>query len=177
MRHARPLLTGIAIGCACASGCRPVAALGRTGALRSDMARWANDAAVGAVVGDGEGTSIPVVATTTGRDLEADVSLEFRGDHIEYSLRLRNPHSALVTAAWVTATGAADRPESPVIVLFTGSRYRERFLEVRGTGRVPASMRAASLAEDLRARPASFVVTLRGADFEEIWSGRLGERR
>jgi hypothetical protein len=92
-------------------------------------------------------------------------------------MRLRNPRSALVTAAYVSAEGTGERQESPIIVLFSDGRYRERFLELRGTGSVPASMRATSLAGALQERPGAFIVTLRGADFEEIWVGRLAQGR
>jgi hypothetical protein len=171
-------MTSLVIGCACASGCRPVALQSRPGELRVAAGQWSQDGSSNSLDAESE-ASLGGTGGSTAPDsgLQVDVSLELRDGHIEYRMRLRNPRSALVTAAYVSAEGTGERQESPIIVLFSDGRYRERFLELRGTGSVPASMRATSLAGALQERPGAFIVTLRGADFEEIWVGRLAQGR
>ncbi|MGQ0649909.1 MAG: hypothetical protein ACT4P7_20350 [Gemmatimonadaceae bacterium] len=179
MRHARSLISGLAIGCACAAGCQPLTPPALTSELRvvaGSRESSAPASAFHAEVWEFGLTSAP------GRrppfnSLQARVTLELRGDRFEYHIRLRNPDAELITGAFLTTVGAGGRAESPVVVLFTDGGLRDRFIELRGTASVVASTRASVLVEELQSRPVGFAITLRGADERAVWSGRLLEGR
>jgi hypothetical protein len=108
--------------------------------------------------------------------LTARVTLELKGDALEYRMQLRNPGAELVTEAMVTMQGERGSPASTVVQLFSDAGFRSSMLELRGMATVRASMKAAMIAEELQGAPQRFTVVLRGADPQDVWSGpvRIG---
>ncbi|MBC7895863.1 MAG: hypothetical protein H7066_10635 [Cytophagaceae bacterium] len=105
--------------------------------------------------------------------LWARVTLELKGDALEYRMQLRNPGAELVTEALVTMQGDGGAPSSAVVHLFSDAGFRSSMLELRGMATVRASMRAATIAEELQGAPQRFTVVLKGSGPEDFWSGPL----
>jgi hypothetical protein len=114
----------------------------------------------------------------TGSDVQASplkarVTLELKGDALEYRMQLRNPGAELVTEAMVTMQGDSGAPASTVVQLFSDAGFRSSMLELRGMASVRASMKAATIAEELQGAPQRFTVVLKGSDPQDVWSGPL----
>ena len=116
----------------------------------------------------------PAVADTSpDPGVRARVTLLLTQDGMEYHMRLENPGSRLVTGAWLVVRSGDDASAVPLVHLFSDGRYRDRFIEVRGTVAVPAALRSGVLAEEIQGNPAGFAVVLQGQGARERWSGPL----
>lgn len=105
--------------------------------------------------------------------LRARVTLELKGEALEYRMQLRNPGAELVTEAVVTMRGEGDAPATTVVQLFADAGFRSSILELRGMATVRASMKAPVVAEELSSAPHRFTVVLRGQGRRDVWSGPL----
>ena len=172
MRLTFHIAASVAAGCACLSACKPSPMVSRSSELRVVAGPRLSGAAPSALYAEVRGRA-PEAGSIVRRGLEARITLELKGDAIEYRVRLVNPGAVVVTEAWVTLQGEDGREGSPVVQLFSGGRFRDPYLELRGTGSVLASMRTAVIVAELQTRPQAFAVTLRGLGLGNVWSGRL----
>lgn len=163
MACSTPLVLALVVSGAGLSGCT-AASYAPSGELRTVSVRSGNAAP----------TAFHAEVTAGGQagqgasPLRAKVTLELKGDALEYRMHLQNPNGELVTEAAVVLASDAG---APVIALFSDGRFRNEILELRGTATVRASERAAVIAEELSATPARFAVVLRGGG--QAWTGAV----
>ena len=174
MRLSPTLAKAVCLCCTCLGACAPVAMVPPASELRVVAGQGNANGAANAFHAE---VARQADTAASSSPLRARVTLELKGDALEYRMQLRNPGAELVTEALVVMRGDGSGPPATVIQLFSDAGFRSSLLELRGMATVRASMRAAAIADELQGAPQRFMVVLKGAGPRDLWTGPLREGR
>jgi hypothetical protein len=167
-------LTGLAIGCTALAACSAIAVPPAMGSAAPAYSFGSDGWSTTAFHAELK----PRTSDSTASRLAARVRLEIVGEGLEYRMEVRNPDRELITEAYVYSVAAGADPGTPVMVLFTDGRFRDRFLGLRGTVSLMPSMKPSVITQELQLRPSTFAVGLRGANGVGAWTmeGRVNQQ-